>query len=284
MGLNLSIFLAELVGGLVAGSLALVADSFHNLTDLSALVLVLVARRLQRLPASDLHTFGFRRADVLAGVVNALILFAAMGAVLTHGIGRLLNPPEVQGGLMLVVGGIGFLANTLAVWLLHHDPEQDLGLRSAALHLMVDAFSSAAVVIGGWAVWSRGWMVVDPALSLVIAVVAILGALRVMRDGVHIMMEGTPRHLDLGAIRAAMVEIPGVGEVEHLHVWSLASTETSLTATLLVEDQRLSDAAQVLRAVESAVAERFGIRHTVLQVEASPGPGGDGERFRNCCR
>lgn len=272
MGLNLLIFLAELIGGLMAGSLALVADAFHNLTDLTALVFVLVARRLQRIPPSDHHTYGFRRADVFAGLLNGGILFFAMGGVLSHAVERLLNPHPVGGKLMFLIGGLGLVANTLGVWLLHRDPTQDLGLKSAVLHLATDAASSAAVVLGGCLIWAYGWDRVDPVLSIMIAAVAIAGAIRVIADGVHIMMEGAPKGLDAGQVQGAMLAVPGVRGVEHFHLWSLASTEPSLTATIRLDECHLSDAQQVLRAVEKAVGEGFGIHHTVLQVEPAREP------------
>jgi len=271
MGLNLAIFLAELIGGLMAGSLALVADAFHNLTDLTALIFVLVARRLQRIPPSETHTFGFRRADVFAGLLNGGILFFAMGGVLSHAVERLLHPHPVGGRLMFLIGVLGLVANTVGVWLLHRDPTQDLGLKSAVLHLATDAASSAAVVLGGWLIWSYGWDRVDPVLSILIAVVATAGAAKVIADGVHIMMEGTPKGLDAGAVRSAILGVPGVRGVEHFHLWSLASTEPSLTATIRLDECHLSDAQEVLRAVEGAVGEAFGIHHTVLQVEPARG-------------
>ncbi len=269
MALNLAIFLAELTGGLLAGSLALIADSFHNLTDLTSLVLVLIARRLQRIPASDVHTFGFRRADVLAGFVNAGILLVAMGGVLTEAVDHLLHPRAVNGHVMLIIGSFGLVANTLGVWLLHRDASQDLGLKSAALHLVTDAASSVAVVLGGWLLMSRGWMWVDPALSVIIAAVAIWGAVHLIREGVHIIMEGTPRSLDTSEVRAAIERIDGIAGVEHLHLWCIASTEPSLSATLRVANQPVAEAAVIVRSVEREVAERFGIGHTVLQVEVA---------------
>ncbi len=269
MALNLAIFLAELTGGLLAGSLALIADSFHNLTDLTSLVLVLIARRLQRIPASDAHTFGFRRADVLAGFVNAGILLVAMGGVLTEAVDHLLHPRAVNGHVMLIIGSFGLVANTLGVWLLHRDASQDLGLKSAALHLVTDAASSVAVVLGGWLLMSRGWTWVDPALSVIIAAVAIWGAVHLIREGVHIIMEGTPRSLDTSEVRAAIERIDGIAGVEHLHLWCIASTEPSLSATLRVANQPVAEAAVIVRSVEREVAERFGIGHTVLQVEVA---------------
>lgn len=274
MALNLFIFLAELVGGLLAGSLALIADSFHNLTDLTSLVLVVVARRLQRLPASDQHTFGFRRADVMAGFVNAAILFAAMGAVLTEAVDHLLHPHPVNGWIMLVIGAIGLLANTLGVGLLRRDPNQDLGLKSAALHLVTDAASSAAVVLGGGLLLTVGWLRVDPALGILIALVAMFGAVRMMREGIHILMEGTPRSLEAEEVRGAIEGVEGVCAVEHFHLWSLASTEPSLSATVCVTDQRVSEAERVLRRVEKLVSESFGIHHTVLELAVERGSEG----------
>lgn len=267
MALNLLIFLAELIGGLMAGSLALVADAFHNLTDLTALIFVLVARRLQRIPPSDNHTFGFRRADVFAGLLNGGILFLAMGGVVSHAVERLVHPHPVDGRLMLLIGALGLVANTLGVCLLYRDPTRDLGLRSAVLHLATDAASSAAVVLGGWLIVSFGWDRVDPVLSILIAVVAIAGAVRVIAEGVHIMMEGTPRGLDAEAVREAMLRVPGVRGVEHVHLWSLASTEPALTATVRLDECSLRDAQQILRSVEHTVGEDFGIHHTVFQVE-----------------
>ncbi len=273
MGLNLSIFLAELIGGVLAGSLALIADSFHNLADLTSLALVLIARRLQRIPASDAHTFGFRRADVLAGFINAGILLVAMGGVLTEAFDHLLHPQPVNGQLMLIIGGFGLVANTLGVWLLHRDASQDLGLKSAVLHLASDAASSAAVVLGGWMVMALGWLRVDPALSVLIALVAMAGAVHLIREGVHIVMEGTPRSLNAAEVRGVIEGVEGVAGVEHLHLWCIASTEPSLSATLRVANQPLAEASAIVRQVEREVAGRFGIGHTVLQIEvAGEGP------------
>ena len=269
MALNLAIFLAELIGGILAGSLALIADSFHNLADLTSLVLVLLARRLQRIPSSDEHTFGFRRADVLAGFVNAGILLVAMGGVLAEAYNHLVMPHPVDGRLMVIIGSFGLVANTLGVWLLHRDPSQDLGLKSAALHLISDAASSAAVVLGGWLLMCRGWLRVDPALSVLIALVAMGGAIHLIREGVHIVMEGTPRSLDAAEVRRTIEGVDGVLAVEHMHLWCIASTEPSLSATLRVSDQLVSEAAQIVRRVEHAVGGRFGISHTVLQVEVA---------------
>lgn len=268
--LNLAIIIGELIGGFLAGSLALIADAFHNVTDMSALVLVLVARRLGSRPPSAHHTFGFRRAEVMAGILNGLLLFAAMGFIGSRAIERLMEPRAVGSTLMMALGAVALVINAFAAWLLHRDPVQDLGVRSAVLHLLTDAGASGVVVVGGLIVRTTGWYRVDPVLSLIIAAGAMWGAFRLIREGVHILMEGTPGGLSPTRVVETIARTPGVDDVQHVHLWSIASTEPSLTATLIVADQPLSDAQAIIRDVERRLARRFDIQHTVLQIEVEP--------------
>ncbi len=268
VALNFGIAAVEAVGGLLSGALSLVSDALHNAGDSGSLFLTLVARRLAGRRNSARHTFGFRRAETLAAVVNAAALIGLSVALFMAAVARLMHPVAVHGGLMIGVGLFGVVANVAGTLLLHRDARTSLNVRSSYLHLVADVGASVAVVGGGIALvwWQADW--VDPVLSIAIAGYAVAGSVRVLRQAVHVLMEGTPPDLDLLALQRAVHAVHGVVNIHHVHVWSVGESDVHLDAHLEITDMLVSETQGLRAAVEAVLASSFGIDHATLQLEA----------------
>ena len=263
------VMVAEAVGGWVSGSLALLSDAGHMLTDAGALGLALVAAWLASRPADDRRTFGYRRAEVLAAQVNvgALVVISVWIAWealerLRHGVG------EIQLGVMAVIAGIGLVANLAILGFLHR--EEGINARSAFLHVLADAISSVAILIGAGVIALRPelrW--IDPALSLVIAALILWGALRLVLEITAILMEGVPPHLDFAQVCQQMESAEGVIAVHDVHIWTISSGLYALSAHLVVHGEAMGRNDEILQAVKSALRRTFGINHTTLQIESA---------------
>ncbi len=275
VALNFGIAAVEAVGGLLSGALSLVSDALHNAGDSGSLLLTLAARRLAGRRNSARHTFGFKRAETFAAVVNAAALIGVSVLLLAAAIARLRHPVPVQGGWMIGIGLFGVVANVAGTWLLHRDARTSLNVRSSYLHLVADAASSAAVVCGGIAIiwWRADW--VDPVLSIAIAGYAAAGSVIVLRQAVHVLMEGTPVDLDLGALQRAVEAVPGVENIHHVHVWSVGESDVHLDAHLEIADMLVSETQGLRAAVEAVLATDFGVGHVTLQLEAGCCPDPD---------
>jgi cobalt-zinc-cadmium efflux system protein len=261
---------AEALGGWVSGSLALVSDAGHMLTDAAALGLALVAAWLSGRPADDKRTFGYRRAEVLAAQINVGALFILAGWIAWEAVDRLRHPgPPIRIGLMAAVASVGLVANLAILWVLNH--EHSLNARSAFLHVLSDTISSLAILVGAGAMvtWGGlGW--VDPVLSLGIAGLILWGATRLILEITDILMESVPRHIDMGAVSLCISCCPGVLAVHDLHVWTISSGLHALSAHVVV---RLDDMGPrndvILEDVKRELRHAFGIDHTTLQIESS---------------
>ncbi len=264
---NGALLVVQVVVGLLIGSLALLADSVHNASDVVALAVALVGQLLVARPPSKGRTYGYARAEVLAALVNSAALLAVTGWVVVEAVGRLGDPPEVQAAPLLVVGVVGIVVNGLSAWLVARSGTS-LNLRAAFWHLAGDALGSFGVVLAAVGLGAFGWAWADPAASLFISALVLWAVFGVLRESVGVLLEAAPRGIDPEAVVAALEAMPGVTGVHHLHLWSLDSETPALTAHLqfghgtdLHEAQRLADAAS------AEVAERFGIRHTTFQTE-----------------
>ncbi len=266
IALNTGFVIVEAFYGWQAGSLALLADAGHNLSDVAGLALAWAAIAAGKLKPTERHTYGWRRASILAGFINAAILLLAMGSLAWEAAWRLQNPEPVAGLTMIVVAAIGVAINGLTAVLFLGGHRHDLNIRGAFLHMAGDALVSLGVVITGALYLWQGWTWIDPVASVAIALVIIAGTWSLFRQSLHLLFDGVPAHIELRAVRAALLELPKVTALHDLHVWALASMETALTAHLVVaadsgsHDALLHQAAQLLR-------ERFGIAHVTLQVE-----------------
>jgi cobalt-zinc-cadmium efflux system protein len=268
LGITAGIMVAEVVGGLLSGSLALVSDAGHMLTDAGALGLALAAAWLSLRPADDKRTFGYRRAEVLAAQINvgALLLLAVW--IVWEAIDRLRVPgPPIRLELMAVIATVGLAANLAILWVLKH--EHSLNSRSAFLHVLSDAVSSVAILFGAgaMALWpSLRWL--DPVLSLGIAGLIVWGAVRLLLEIMDILMESVPRHIDMGEVTRQMGCCPGVVAVHDLHVWTISSGLYALSAHLVVDSGAMGRNDAILEEVKRELRGAFGIDHTTLQIES----------------
>lgn len=269
LALVLGFAAAELVGGLLAGSLALLADAAHMLGDSGALGLALVASWLARRPATAGHSFGWRRAEILAALANGVALVVLAGWIAWEALGRLDDPPDVAGGWVLAVGTAGLAVNLAAARVLHGAGEGSLNVRAALRHVLADLLSSVGVILSALLVLTLGWTRADPAVSLVIAALVLLSAWSVLRESVGILLEAAPRGMDAVAIRDAILGVPGVVGVHDLHVWTITSGFPSLSAHVTVAAG--ADCHGLRQVIEDVLRGRFGLEHTTLQVEHAPG-------------
>lgn len=261
------IFFAELVGGLLTRSLALLSDAAHVFLDVFALGLSYVAIRLASLPPDDRHTYGYHRLRVLAALVNGATLLVVSFEIFREAIKRFSNPEPILAGPMLVVAIIGLVVNLIVAFVLRGHEQEDLNVRSAFLHVLGDALASVGVIVAGIVIVLTGWTVIDPMISMAIAVIILVGSGNVLRKALHILVEGVPRGLTATEVAEVMDSVPGVSEVHDLHVWTVSSEYIALSAHVVLDDQSLSEAQNILEDLETTLSEQFGIDHTTIQVE-----------------
>jgi len=257
---------AEIVGGIMSGSLALLADAGHMLTDTAALALAWVAARLAQKPADSLRSYGYHRLQIVAALVNGIAFIAVVIWIVVEAVSRLLAPQPVLGGVMLVIAIGGLAINLLAFAVLHGGRQTDLNLRAALVHVLGDLLGSVAAISAAVVILLTGWFPIDPLLSVLVALLILRSAVYVVRHSVHILLEGAPGDLDVQDLRQSLVEaVPGVCDVHHVHVWSLTPERPLMTLHVSVSEQ--ADYREVLGKVKTVLTERFGIEHSTVQIE-----------------
>jgi cobalt-zinc-cadmium efflux system protein len=264
VGLNTAFVLIEAVVGLWSGSLALLADAGHNLSDVLALLLAWGATVLARRAPTPRRTYGLRKATILASLANAVLLLVAVGAIASESVRRVFTPAAVATDAVMITAAIGVVLNT-ATALLFLRGREDLNIRGAFLHMAADAAISLAVVAGAFLMAVTGALWIDPALSLGIAVIIVIGTAGLLRESFDLAMDAAPRGMDVDAVRAWLNGLPGVTEVHDLHIWAMSTTETALTVHLTRPANADGDA--FLHQACEGLAARFGIGHATLQVE-----------------
>jgi cobalt-zinc-cadmium efflux system protein len=267
LALTSAILVAEVVGGFISNSLALLADAGHMLTDVLALALAYVALGLATRPATPHKTYGWYRIEILAALINGVTLVVIALVIFWEAYGRFKEPPEVATVTMLAIATIGLVANAVGIRFLSGHGHS-LNLRGAYLHMLGDLLSSVGVIIGGLIMWQTGNFVVDPLLSAAIGVVIIVSAYRLLRESVDVLLEGTPVGLDLGAVEEALRTLEGVEGVHDLHVWSLTSGVNALSCHVEVKAEALAGVDAILDRIRSLLQERFEISHTTIQIES----------------
>ena len=260
----------ELVGALLTGSLALLADAGHMFADAAGLALALFAIWVAARPPTPAKTYGYYRAEILAALVNALVLLIVAGAILFEAYGRILAPREVRGVPMLVVAGVGLAVNLVSAWLLHDHAATSLNVRAAYLEVLTDALSSVGVLAASAVIVTTGWKIADPLASAAIALLIVPRTWHLLKQAVNVLLEGTPAHLDLREIEDAIVQVNGVRRVHDLHVWTLTSGREAMSAHVVVDDVRESE--RLLETLHAVLHARFGIDHTTIQLETEPPP------------
>ena len=273
IALNIGFVVIEAVAGLLYGSMALVADAGHNLSDVLALVLALVASIAARRPPSGRFTYGYKSSTILAALGNALLLAVAIGAILFETFHRLLQPQQPEGMVMMIVAGIGVGINALTAMLFLRGQE-DINIRGAYLHMAADALVSLGVVAAGAAILLTGLWWIDPLVSLVIVAVIAWGTWGLARDSLAMGLLAVPDRIDLAEVKAHLASFDGVSAVHDLHVWPMSTTETALTAHLVMPGRPASDS--TLRDIAASLESRFGVGHSTLQVESGESPCGHG--------
>jgi cobalt-zinc-cadmium efflux system protein len=267
LALTLVVLVVEFAGGLLSNSLALLSDAGHVLTDVFALGLAWFAVEQSRRPADHRHTYGFQRASILAALVNSVALMVIVLAIAYEAVRRLAAPEPVQGGIVIATALVGVAINAVVVLLLRRDT-QSLNLRAALLHVTGDVAASIGVVVAGAVILLTGWLYIDPLLSLAIAAFIAYGAWGIVRETVHVLLEGTPGEIDLDAVTKEISQTKLITNVHDLHVWALSSEEMALSCHVVVGDCPLGDAEHVVRDLESRICDRFAIGHTTIQVES----------------
>ncbi len=265
LGLTGAYTIAELVGGWLSNSLALLADAGHMMTDNVAIAIALLAAWSARRPPDASRTYGYHRVEILAALFNGVVLALASGAIVWEAWARFREPPEVRTGLMAAVAAGGLVVNVVGAWVLHGGSDRSLNVRAAYLHVLGDLLGSVGALGAAVAMASTGWRWPDPVASVAIAAIIVFSAVRLVLQSVHVLMEGVPSGFDPEEVRGVLLGIPGVADVHDLHLWSLAGASAVLTAHVVTDHSRTSGA--VLREALAVLRERFGIGHATLQVE-----------------
>jgi cobalt-zinc-cadmium efflux system protein len=265
--LTCAIFVVELAGGVISHSLAVLSDAGHVLTDVFALGLAWFAVEQAKRPADRKRSYGYQRVSILAALVNSVLLIVIVIAIAIEAVNRLANPQPVQGVVVIVSALIAIAVNAYVVLGLRGH-NTNLNLRAALLHVTSDIGASIGVVIAGAVILLTGWLYIDPILSLGIAALIAFGAWRIVRETVNLLLEGTPRTIDLGEVTSEIAKTDHVMSVHDLHVWALSSEETALSVHVVLEECPLGEAEHVVRALESRLCARFDIGHTTIQIES----------------
>ncbi|MFO7685946.1 MAG: cation diffusion facilitator family transporter [Desulfobacterales bacterium] len=269
LALNLLIPVAQIIGGLLANSVALISDAVHNFSDFTALLISYIAFRIGRKGATAFNTFGYRRAEILAALINVLLLAGASGIILYHAAARFFQPQAVDGLIVIILAGVGVIGNGLSAWLLHRDAAHSLNVRGAFLHMVGDLLTSVAVLVNGLLLLFYPWYWLDPLLSVFIVVFILKNGWGLLKDATAVLMNATPGHLRLEKVRDYLCHLPGILGVHYLHAWQVSSASTAFSCHVVVPDQPVSQTAHLAEHIKHELLQRFRIDHPVLQFETT---------------
>jgi cobalt-zinc-cadmium efflux system protein len=265
--LTLAFVLFEAAAGLIANSLALLTDAAHNLTDVAALALTWYALHLERQPAHAGKTFGYHRAGILVALVNSTTLAMIAFGIFYEAYQRFLEPPPVNSDILIGVGTAAFVINLVTAWLISHGSEHDLNLRSAFLHLLGDVFSTVGAVVAGIGIRLTGMNWLDPLASVLIGLLILWNAWIILRETIDILLESTPRDVEMSTMVRDLMQIEAVRSVHDLHVWSLSKSLRILSAHIVVDDMPISQATRIRHQIQEIIGHKFGISHCTVQLE-----------------
>jgi cobalt-zinc-cadmium efflux system protein len=267
LSITLLMMIVEIIGGLLSNSLALLSDAGHMLTDNLAILLSFFALKFASLPATEHKTFGFYRLEILAAFVNGIVLVVISIVIIYQAYLRMVHPQPIHGLLMLIVAAIGLVANVIGALFLVKHSHSSLNIRGAYLHILGDALSSVGVVIGGVIIMYTGWYLIDPILSILIALVIIYGSWSLVKESVNILLESAPSHINIDAITEEIGKIKGVKEAYHIHLWTITSGVYSLSAHVIIDDQLVSRSREVVDEIRSLLLQKFNVLHSTIQLE-----------------
>jgi cobalt-zinc-cadmium efflux system protein len=269
--------IAEVIGGWLTGSLALLADAGHMLADVAALALALIAAWFASRPATSNKTFGYYRLEILAALVNGVALVVISLLILYEAYQRWSAPPVVQGGAVMLVASGGLAINLISAWILHGRHEIDLNMRGAWLHVLSDALGSLGAIVAGAVMWLYGWFAADPLFSALIGVLIVWSSWRLIRESTNVLLEGTPAHINLAAVEDSILRTDGVSDVHDLHVWTITSGREALSAHV-IHAYEVSQP-ELLKELRAKLHDRFGVDHLTIQMET---PEFEDETFHFC--
>ncbi|GAA4813192.1 cation diffusion facilitator family transporter [Streptomyces ziwulingensis] len=281
LGITLSVMVVEIVGGVLADSLALVADAAHMATDAVGLGMALLAVHFAGRPASDRRTFGYARAEILAALANCLLLLGVGGYVLYEAVERFLTPAGTEGGLTVVFGLIGLVANSVSLSLLMRGRRESLNVRGAFLEVAADALGSLAVILAAVVIVTTGWQAADPIASLVIGLMIVPRTVRLLRETLDVLLEAAPKGVDIAEVRAHILALDGVEDVHDLHAWTITSGLPVLSAHVVVGSETLSAIGheKILHELQGCLGDHFDVEHCTFQLE----PGGHAQHEARLC-
>lgn len=266
-GLNLMVVVGELTIGIWAGSLALIGDALHNLTDAAALLIALMAVRLEKREPTHEKSFGYQRAGILAAFINSGMLVAFTIFIFKESFERLQQPRDVNTTAMLITAAVALLVNAGTAMSIHHESREDVNIRGAFLHMVGDAVSSAGIIIAALIIYATGWVQADAVVSILIGLLILWSSYGVLRESVNLLLEGTPSGIDPHAVTESLGEIDGIHGVHHLHIWALGPSSPALSCHLMVGDVPLRNTAGLLEEINAMLARDYRIAHTTIQFE-----------------
>jgi cobalt-zinc-cadmium efflux system protein len=267
ISLNFLFVLVEVIAGLKIHSLSLLSDAGHNLADVGALALSLLAYRLLKVKPNEKYTYGYRKTSILAALFNAVILLVSIGAIVYEAIHRLLNPEPIPGNVIAVIAAVGILVNAFTAILFLKDKDRDINIKSAYLHLMSDALVSAGLVTGGIIIHYTAWFWLDAAFSIVIAVIIVTGTWSLLKDSLRLSLDGVPPDIDLQKVKETALKVKGVLDIHHLHIWAISTTQNALTAHLVVDDSSTMPQMEDIKKILKHELEHQHISHVTLETE-----------------
>jgi cobalt-zinc-cadmium efflux system protein len=262
------VMIAEIIGGLLANSLALLSDAGHMLTDILALGLTIVAMRFAQKSPTASKTFGFYRLEILAAFFNGILLFFISFYIFYEAYQRLVHPEEIKGFFMLVVAAIGLLANGAGIVILRKSALRNLNVKSAFFHIVGDTISSGGVIVGGLVILYTGWNLVDPLIGIFIGMLILRGAYSLVRESIDIFLEATPKDIDVEKMLSDLHKIEGIKDIHHLHLWAITSGIYAMSAHVLIKDLLVSRSAQILNEIEELLQGKYSMEHTTIQFES----------------
>lgn len=262
--LNIAFVIIEVIYGFSANSSALLADAGHNFSDVLSLVFSWLAAWMALRTPKGKYTYGLKKTTILASLLNALMLFVAVGFIIWDAVEKLLVPEHVKGITIMMVAAAGIVVNGITALLFMKGQKDDLNIKGAFLHMLADAAVSAGVVIAALVIYFTGYMVIDPVISLVIVVIIVWGTIRLFLESIDLVLDAVPKNIDIDEVRLYLAQVEGVNDVHDLHIWAMSTTQNALTAHLVAPK---ADATEILMKVKAGLKKQFGIKHTTLQIE-----------------
>ncbi|MGW5733712.1 MULTISPECIES: cation diffusion facilitator family transporter [Streptomyces] len=281
LSITVTVMVVEIVGGIMADSLALIADATHMATDALGLGMALLAIQFASRPATENRTFGYARAEILAALANCLLLLGVGGYVLFEAIQRFITPAETEGGLTIVFGVIGLVANMISLSLLMRGQKDSLNVRGAFLEVMADALGSLAVIVAAVLILTTGWQAADPIASLVIGLMIVPRTVKLLRETLNVLLESAPKGVDMAEVRSHILDLPGVEDVHDLHAWTITSGMPVLSAHVVVSTETLNAIGheKMLHELQGCLGDHFDVEHCTFQLE----PVGHAEHEARLC-